>query len=288
VHRDDRHKYECVYGALARHRRYQIRINPISLDEKDTAAHMLYQFCKDQCLGFFAYVAQTAAVMKSLMCYQYNARVRAAATTIIPLLLKSVILNANKINNQNKDKYFKIFDQLFEPFMTALIGEPDVCESIPILEVLAQIAVIMGNDKNEIWRFEERHLDKISSVCESLLTESQMRIKERVLNDKNEKLICDFESLNRREWANEVESELFAHIIDVAEYTFKASKEKFAPFFIENKLGNVCKQILWTSVLDILGACLDKEQILVSWVDCLNFCVVFGVMGVNYQFYTPF
>eukprot|EP01084_Bolivina_argentea_P230472 388803_1 len=260
-------------------------IDPISLDEKDTACHMLYQFCKDQCIGFFPYVIETANIMKSLMRYQYNTRVRAAATLIIPLLLKSIILNINVINNNNENnKYVEIFDALFAPFIVALFKEPDVIEQIPILEVLGQISSIIGNNKNKIFEFSDSHLLSIAEILENILTESQERIKERIDDELGEKLIVDEEKKNQIEWANDFEIELIAHVIDVIEFTFKSVKDRFTPFFIygknynnnneeknNNSLGEATKLMLTKNEKYILSGDSEILQSICIFIDCIQY-----------------
>ena len=249
-------------------------INPISLEEKDLACHMLYQFAKDQCIGFFPYVLQTAKTMKSLMRYQYHARVRAAATTIVPLLLKSIIkgiehdinTNSNKINDSMKQTLHQTFDELFGPFMQALLLEPDVVETVPILEILGQICSVVSQS-NGFWQFSDEQLLSIAEVLETILSESQERSQERIDDASGDKLV-DEQKRREIEWANEVEIELIAHVIDVIEYTLKAAGEKFISHFEDKQLAKAAKLMLEKDRKYQTDA--ERLQALCIFIDILN------------------
>ena len=215
------------------------------MDEKQIACHMLYQFAKDQCLGFFPFVLDTAKTMKSLMRYQYNAKVRAAATTIVPLLLKSIIKATSTSSNNIKDltPYKQLFSELFEPFMEALLLEPDVVETVPILEILGQIASVI-NQSNGFWTFSTSQLLSIAETLEAILTESQSRSKQRIDDQSGDKLIVDEQTKADILWATDVEIELTAHIIDCIEYTLKCSGEGFIRCLDEKGFANAAKLIL--------------------------------------------
>ncbi len=66
-------------------------------------------------------------------------------------------------------------------YMFALTTEPDVVEQIPIVEVLGQISLISGHNKNKndkLFEFNEKHSLQISKVLENILT-AQERIVQR-------------------------------------------------------------------------------------------------------------
>eukprot|EP01084_Bolivina_argentea_P281428 481512_1 len=242
-------------------------INPISLDEKDTACHMLYQFVKDQCDAFFAYVVPTARTMSQLMRYEYNARVRTAATTIVPLLLKCVIRGVNRLGaGQRPNADF--FDALFASFLDALSAEPDVCETVPLLEILAQIAAVIGDDENHnCFAFSDQQLSSIARVLCTILSESSSRKRDRMRDESGAKLIVDEEKRNEILWANDVESELIAHCIDVIEFTFRCEKTRFSAFFEESGAAKICKQMLF----DCEGDETQKLQSLCIFIDCCEY-----------------
>ena len=255
-------------------------INAMSLDEKDVACHMLYQFAKDQPVGFLPYVLRTAAIMKDLMGYQYNARVRAAATTIVPLLLKSIVkgmdsgqpLNGLNGGNEAEDgqprkQWHGVLDVLFEPFMRSLLAEPDVVEQVPILEVLGQICSVVG--QCTFWSFTEHQLLCIAEVLEAILTESQQRCKERVDDASGQRLIADAQRRAETEWANEVEVELTAHCIDVIEYTLKAEGERFIDCLDQKGLGKAAMAMLQKEERYQTDA--ERLQALCILIDCMEY-----------------
>ena len=102
-------------------------LNPIALNEKENACNMLLQLVRDQPLGYFEYIEPTKQIMIPLMRYAYHIRVRVAATAIIPLLMKSMILGTNKqINNNDNnpqmlEEYRKQFQSIFEELMGELL-----------------------------------------------------------------------------------------------------------------------------------------------------------------------
>lgn len=214
---------------------------------------------------------QTADIMKDLMRYQYNARVRAAATTIVPLLLKSVIKGLEQQNQQQQQQskeWHGVLDVLFAPFMESLLGEPDVVEQVPILEVLGQICSVIGQS-NGFWTLTDHQLLCIAEVLEAILTESQVRCKERMDNASGQKLIVDDQKRAEIEWANDVEVELTAHIIDVLEYTFKAVGERFISCFDEKGLAKAAKSMLEKD--EQYQTAGERLQALCIFIDCIEY-----------------
>eukprot|EP00485_Elphidium_margaritaceum_P003686 CAMPEP_0202701330 /NCGR_PEP_ID=MMETSP1385-20130828/14429_1 /ASSEMBLY_ACC=CAM_ASM_000861 /TAXON_ID=933848 /ORGANISM="Elphidium margaritaceum" /LENGTH=1221 /DNA_ID=CAMNT_0049358723 /DNA_START=20 /DNA_END=3685 /DNA_ORIENTATION=- len=236
-------------------------INPISLEEKQTACHMLYQLAKDQCVAFAPFVLETAHCMKELMRYQYNARIRAAATTSMPLLLKSVIkaIGAQTIAPDQQGKYHALLAELFEPFVVALQFEPDVTEQIPILEILAQMSSVI-QQSGGFWTWSDAQLQRIASVLAQILSESQERCQQR------KAALAKDEADEDLEWANEVDAELTAHVIDVIEYTYKVSGERFTKFLHhsadekQNKNENENEAATTTSVVQVAQRMLQSTE----------------------------
>eukprot|EP00487_Bulimina_marginata_P010053 TRINITY_DN4784_c0_g1_i2.p1 TRINITY_DN4784_c0_g1~~TRINITY_DN4784_c0_g1_i2.p1 ORF type:complete len:118 (+),score=10.30 TRINITY_DN4784_c0_g1_i2:91-444(+) len=83
-------------------------------------------------------------------------------------------------------------------------------------------------------------------------------------DESGNKLIVDEETRNELEWANDVENELIAHIIDCIEYTLKVAGPRFIAFFEEKGFKQKATKLM-----------LQKESKYISNADRLNLLCIF-------------
>jgi len=219
----------------------RISIRTSILEEKALACNMLYSYVHDLKEGFWPWVDKVASIMVPLLKFPYLEEIRETAATIMPQLLRSVKLAAEK-KLADVMLVKKLLDFILSSLLESLKIEPESKTATVLVESFSECLQVVGNEclSNDQLTLSSQTINL--AVLASLARKQSLAEEAEEEDDDDEQDRIGDEEL--------LEEDFQTNVVDLIGNLFK-THQNFVPCFITN---------LWPIYTKMLDPKLNDEE----------------------------
>jgi hypothetical protein len=199
-------------------------IHNTALDEKNVAVRMIYCFVDNIREGIIPHIPNIVATIIPLTLFAYHKGIRAAAVTILPLVLHAVKTHCEKIGDLSQ--FEELFNSFFET-LCAAINDEEFNNVLPVMidamsELVEQIPA--GSMPTDMC---STILDIIQTTLTGLQSEAQARAHDRATTNFTPEEEVEWDELDK--W----EADICTELADLYGVTVRTQSAVVLPLFQE-------------------------------------------------------
>mgnify|MGYP002476725042 CR=1 FL=1 len=197
-------------------------IHNTALDEKNVAVRMIYCFVDNIREGIMTYIPQIVSTIIPLTLFPYHKGIRAAAVTILPLVLHAVKMNGEKTGDLTQ------FEEMFGMFFTALfqaINDEEFNNVLPVMiDAVSELVELIPEGALPA-EMCNAILDAIQKILTELRAEAQDRASDRATANYTPEDEAEWDELDK--W----ESDICTELADLYGVTVRTQPQVVLPLF---------------------------------------------------------